>query len=456
LSLVLREVCPILTRFKAKDNDHLELPQRIASSSIDQIMNLGTVDMDGQARILVFFDGHVDEGRLARAARLTIEAEPMLGYRFADDRWRPYWQRVDEKDWSRLFVMVECSPSDSDLFNFMVDPVLPEQAPQIRIGLFRSDCDILCIRSNHMAMDGGGGIQYLSLLASLYRELEKDPRYCPKANTCGRQGPRQVLKQTGLLSAIRALPKIQKLGSGWGIPKIGDDLSRRTFTIRQIEPERLAIIHSYAKEKGVTMNDVLLTAFCRSLFIICDPPLNRCLRVEVPTNLRRYLPAGREGVISDLSAVYFLAIDRRDDESFEETLQRVHQDIDKKKRNQVELAEMLLLELALLPGTFFLRRLKEYTNFKIAHPSLSNLGLIDHEVADFGPVPVKDLQLIGPTLFPPNIGLGVNTFRQTMTLSLSYCDSAIDAKTMDHFLRLFLDELPGVYVASDLPENRDK
>ncbi|HUV25492.1 MAG TPA: hypothetical protein VMW26_08700, partial [Methanomassiliicoccales archaeon] len=226
--------------------------------------------------------------------------------------------------------------------------------------------------------------------------------------------------------------------------------------IRQIEPERLAIIRSYAKEKGVTMNDVLLTAFCRSLFIICDPPLNRRLRVEVPTNLRRYLPEGREKIISDISAVYFLTIDRRDDESFEETLQRVHQDIDKKKRNQVELAEMLLLELALLPGTFFLRKLKEYTNFKIAHPALSNLGMIDHEVADFGPVPVKDLQMIGPTLFPPNIGLGVNTFHQRMTLSLSYCDSAIDAKIMDHFLRLFLDELPGVYVASDLPENRDK
>ena len=235
LPLVLREVCPILTRFKAKDDDHVELPQRLPSSSIDQIMNLGTVDMDGQARILVFFDGHVDERRLARAARLTIEAEPILGYRFVDDRWRPYWQRVNEKDWSRLFVMVECSPSDSDLFNFMVDPVLPEQAPQIRVGLFRSDCDILCIRSNHMAIDGGGAIQYLSLLASLYRELEKNPHYCPKANMCGRQGPRQVLKQTGLLPAISALFKLQKPGSGWGIPRISDDMSRRTFTIRQMK-----------------------------------------------------------------------------------------------------------------------------------------------------------------------------------------------------------------------------
>ncbi|NYT11834.1 MAG: hypothetical protein GKC03_04690 [Methanomassiliicoccales archaeon] len=450
MPLVLREVCHILPRFKAKDNDHVELPQRIASSSIDQIMNLGTVDMDGQARILVFFDGHVDEGRLARAARLTIEAEPMLGYRFVDDRWRPYWQLVDEKDWSSFFTMVECLPSDLDLFDFMIEPVLPEKAPQIRVGLFRSDCDILCIRSNHVAIDGGGAIHYLSLLASLYRELEENPHYCPKANTSGRQGPRQVLKQTGLLPAIRALSRIQKPGSGWGISRISDDLSRQTLTIRQIGPERLAIIRSYAREKGVTMNDVLLTAFCRSLFIICDPPLNRRLRVEAPTNLRRYLPEGREKIISDISAVYFLTIDRRDDESFEETLQRVHQDMDKKKRDRVELAEMLLLELALLPGTFFLRKLKEYTNFKIAHPALSNLGMIDPEAVDFGHVPVKDLQMLGPTLYPPNIGMGVSTFRQTMTLSLSYCDSAIEANIMDRFLNLFLDELPGEHVASDL------
>jgi NRPS condensation-like uncharacterized protein len=415
-------------------------------------MSMGTVDMDGQTRILVFFDGRVDEGRLAKAARLTVEAEPMLGYRFVDDRWHPHWQRVDEKDWSSLFMMVECSPSDPEIFNFMVDPVLPEQAPQIRFGLFRSDDDVLCIRSNHMAMDGGGEIQLLSLLASLYRDLEKNPLYRPTANTCSRCGPRQVLKQAGLLPAIRALSKLRKPGSGWGIPGIADDLSRRTFTIRQIESERLAIIRSYAKENGVTMNDVLLTAFCRSLFTICDPPRNRPLRVEVPTNLRRYLPSGTGGIISDLSAVYFLTIERRDEESFEETLQRVHQDMDNKKRNRLELGEMLLLELALLPGTFFLRRLKEFTNFKIAHPALSNLGLIDSELVDFGTVPVKDLQMIGPTLFPPNVGLGVNTFRQTMTLSLGYCDSAIDARTVNHLLRLFLDELPGEHFTSNLVE----
>jgi NRPS condensation-like uncharacterized protein len=90
---------------------------------------------------------------------------------------------VDEKDWLSVFMMAERSPADPGLFNFMVDPVLPEEAPQVRVGLFRSGDDTMCIRSNHLALDGGGAIHYLALLSSTYRELEKDPLYRPTVNT---------------------------------------------------------------------------------------------------------------------------------------------------------------------------------------------------------------------------------------------------------------------------------
>jgi NRPS condensation-like uncharacterized protein len=425
------------------------LPIRVPSTSIDQIMSMENDTMDGQARILVYFRGHVDEERLARAVRLSIEAEPILGYRFVNDPRRPYWQRVDEKDWVSIFSMTERSPSDPELYEFMVDPVLPERAPQVKVGLFRSEDDLLCIRTNHMIVDGGGGIQYLALLSSIYRELEKDPLYRPRVNPSGRPGPRQVLKQVGLLSAIRALPKTRVPGAAWGVKRTSDDLSKKTFMIRQIGPERLSFLRSYAREKGVTLNDVLLTAFCRSLFVICDPPMNQRLRVEVPTNLRRYLPAERAGAIGDISAVYFIAIDRRNDQNFEETLKRVHREMDKKKKDRTELAEMLLLELVLLPGIAFVKRMKELAIFKIAHPVLSNLGVIDPGAVDFGTIPVEDVRPMGPTQFTPNIGLGVSTFRQRMTLSLSYCSSAMDPKTMDRFLELFLDQLPGRPVTPD-------
>lgn len=398
--------------------------------------------MDGQARLLVYLQGHIDEERMARAVRLTLDAEPMLRYRFVDDARRPHWELVEERDWSMFFRRFDRPTSSEELFAFMTEPVPPERAPQIRVGLFRSEDDTLCIRSNHLTMDGGGAVQYLSLLSLMYRELERTPDHRPLPNPPVRPRPHCVLTGECVLRGIRALPKLRPPGAEWGISPTSDDLSGRAFTIRQIGPERLQGLRSYAREMGVTVNDVLLAAFCRALFTVADPPRYHSLRVEVPTNLRRYLPAEQARSIGDLSAVYFLNIDRRD-EGLEQTVRRVHCEIDRKKRDRSELAGILLLELVLIPGAFALRKLKERSGFRVAHPVLSNLGVIDENKADFGSVPVKDVLPIGPVLYPPNVALGVTTFRQRMTLSINYCDTAVDPRTMDRLLDLILDELPG-------------
>ena len=412
--------------------------------------------MDGQARVLVFFRGQIDAVRLARAVRLTLEAEPILAHRYVDDPRRPFWQLVDEKDWNEVFSMMECLPSDPRVYDFMVETVDPEQAPQIRVRLFRSMDDMVCIRSNHLILDGGGVIHYTYLLASIYRELEKDPGHRPRACAPQRPGPRQVIKEAGIIPTIGTVLNVRLPGASWGIPRVSDDHSRKTFLVRWLGAEDVTMIQAYAREREVTINDVLLTAFCRSLFTILDPPQGKKLMVEVPLNLRRHLPDVHAS-ISDLSAVYLLAIHRQEKESFEDTLRRVHFMVDNRKKCRTELAEMLLLELLLLPGPSFLKRLMEMVGFRTAHPALSNLGVIDDQKVDFGNIAVKDLHLIGPVLYPPNIGLGAYTFRHRICFNLNYVSSAVDPQLMERFFDHFLKELPGSPSSSDpvrIPEDR--
>jgi NRPS condensation-like uncharacterized protein len=255
-------------------------------------------------------------------------------------------------------------------------------------------------------------------------------------------GPRHVLDRVGLLTAIKGLIRTRIPGEEWGIPETGNDRSRQAFVVKCIEPQRLDLVRAYAHERRVTINDVLLTAFCRSLFTALNPPLDKRLRVEVPTNLRRHLPE-EHSIVSDLSSVYFLNIDRRPEESFEETLMRVHADIEANKNGHTELGQILLLELMLLPGSPFVRRLKRFFEYEVAHPALSNVGIIDLAMASFGDVGIEDIQLIGPTRYPPNLALDVCTYRQRMTLRINCCSSATDIGTIDRVLDLLLDELPG-------------
>jgi len=418
-------------------------PKRLPSTSIDRFMSLGHDFMDGQARILVYFDGHVDEARLEEAVRLTLVASPWIAYRYVDDGLRPYWQRVDEKDWWPIFHMVVCPPSDPRFYKFIKEPMLPENAPQVKVGLFRWENDVLCIRSNHMALDGGGAVRYLSLLASIYRQLGKDPHHIPERSAAGRPGPLQVLKEVGLLNAIKALPHIDLPGRSWGVPRTGGNDDQGTFTVTQLSPERLSFVREYAKERNVTINDVLLTSFCRALFEICDPPLGERLMIEVPVNLRKHLPRFQADVVSDLSAIYLLNIERLHNETFDQTMDRVHRQVEDKKKNKIELAEMVLLELFMLPGPWLLRTIKGVVGSKTAHPVISNLGVVDPKEVDFGGPEIKDVHFIGPLLYPPNIGMGIYTFRGRLNVSLNYPRSAVDDLTKGRFLDLFLMEVPG-------------
>ena len=415
------------------------MPRNVPATAIDQIMAIGTVAMDRQARIVVSFQGRVDEDRLARAVDLTLRAEPMLGYRFTGDARRPYWERADEAG-PAYQGMVEGS-SDIGLNELLVQPVSPEQAPQVRVHLFRSEHDQLCIRSNHLAMDGGGALRYLFLLASIYRQLGKDPDYLPGGKLPARPGPRQVIGNAGLIASLGALLRTRPPGAMWGVPRSGDDLSQQAFLTRRIGPERLEAVRTYARSRSATVNDLLLAAYCRSLFTVLDPPAGKRLRVEVPTDLRKYLP-GDGKVIGDLSAVYFLSIDRRLGEAFDETLSRVHADMGRNKRDRTELGQMLLLELLMLPGVPVVRKLKSFFQYEPFHPALSNLGAVDPALVSFGNVVVDDIQVIGPTTYPPNLALHVCTYRRTMSLGINCCSSAMDPGIADRILDLVLDELP--------------
>ena len=60
---------------------------------------------------------------------------------------------------------------------------------------------------------------------------------------------------------------------------------------------------------------------------------------------------------------------------------------------------------------------------------------------DFEGPEIKDIHFIGPLLYPPNIGIGIYTFRGRLNVSLSYPRSTVDDLTIGRF-DLFLKEVP--------------
>jgi NRPS condensation-like uncharacterized protein len=417
--------------------------RRIPSSSTDKVfgLDLEREPRGGQGCVLVFFAGKVDAERMRRAAELSLTAEPHLRYAFVNDGSRPYWSFVEEAE---LEPVLEVHQTGGEaLKRFLTAQGDPGKPPQVRLGLFQAERDILCLRVNHIAVDGGGAVQYLYLLAQIYREIAKDPAYCPPPGDAARPGPRKVLKAVGPLPPLKALTHMRIPAPALVMEEVGTDRSELCILYRQIGRERMALLRAFAKQHGATMNDLLVAAFARAMFSAWEMPEGKEYRLEVPVSLRRHLPPSERRTICNLTAAYFLELDRRE-ESYAETVARTHAGLEKAKKENVELAEMMLLELITIPGTFLMRGIMERGDLSEVRATLSNLGVVDEALLDFG-VEVSEVRDLAPPLFP----LTALTFRERMSFSLVFYPKAVAEGSMEKIMERFLAELPGTELGTE-------
>lgn len=428
-------------------NSEYIIPERIPVSSPDLIGYMdnkysdGQVP-DGQVRIIIRFNGVLDEARLGRAVRLAFDAEPVIGCRFVERPLRPYWQRCTDLEGAFDFHMVDPSDQDKVTNDYLLAPLDPFKGPQVKVGLFRSGFDSLYIKMSHIVADGGASIEYLQLLSSIYRRLEKEPEYRPVSNLRGSRSSFQVLRHVGLIKILSSCTRISVSRPTWEFPTAGNGKTSPSFFVRRIGPGRLSRIKAYARDHGVTIGDILITAYYRVLFEVIDPPENVPLPLLVPVNLRKYIPGGVSDGICSLSAGYFPEIARKKAESFEETLSRVHAVMESNKSKQEELGQLFLMELAFAPGYIVPRILGPFLSSVLAMLTFSNIGVIDPWIADFGDVTIREILPAGSMSSPPNFVLGSHTFNGEMALTSIVCGTEAYRARVESFFEALVRELP--------------
>ena len=258
---------------------------------------------------------------MARAVRLTMDAEPVLGCRFVKHPWRPYWERRDDLDRLHLCSVVEPQDPESELWRFIAMPLDPYEDSQVQVRIFRSGTDTLCVRLDHLAADGAGAI------------------------------------------------------------------------------------------------------------------------------LRRYLPAGHVVPVCTLSGATTVAITRQSGETFDSVAARTHAAMEAIKSDCPGLASAVLLELYFVPGFTpaeyaFYRIIGRAAKSGEGYLGLTNPGVIDERQMDFGDIKVADAYGVGGVAYPPGFGITSSTFRNAMTFTAGFCDTAIDRQDVEHFLDVFVRELP--------------
>lgn len=437
-----------------------EIPSRFPVVTGDIAVYLLRIGSDNQNRVILRMDGHLDAVRMRRAFRLLLDAEPLLGCRFVERWWRPFWERLPNLDEMDVCPFVETENVQEAVNRFLLGANDPTEGPQARACIVRGDVDTVVFRLNHEVTDVGAAKELLVLLLSIYDQLARDPAYRPEPNLEGSRSMRQVSRRLSFLQKLKVIRRvyrdwrIRRFPPGdWYFPSSNAPPEGGRIAIRRIDPATFAPVHSFCRRYGLSVNDVLIAAFCRALFGIIKPEPGLPLRLRMTADQRRWLPSGRGEGIGNLSGGYVLRLTGGLGDTLEETAGRVHKEIDSLKNDLIGLGPWITMPLLKWIPFAWTKKLvhRLFLKMKDAQPlppRVTNAGRMTTDYMVFGDVKVADFSFAGPLTHPPDFQLNFIGIDQTLCLSLSHYESGIEAATIEDLFDRIEKELSGAKPAS--------
>jgi len=263
-----------------------------------------------QIHCVITFDGQLDARALRCALRALMHVEPELACRFSVRGGKAYWEHRDDIDQIE-FLRVEYSQSpDVEVKQYAAMHMLAERDPLVQALLIRSDHgDTLCVKVNHMISDAAGVKKAVALLAELYTRYLADPDYQPPEGSFReRGGSWDLMKKAGLLRTLKGIPTGIPLFPKFQLPHPEKDEEGGEYAIRIIGARQFRKIKSGSKERGATVNDVLLTAFFRSLCRTLHPPRDVPLPVQVSVDLGYLFEENEISPVCNLCGAIYTAV----------------------------------------------------------------------------------------------------------------------------------------------------
>jgi NRPS condensation-like uncharacterized protein len=417
----------------------------VAQDSVNYL--IGKYLANSQISCILRLKGRINETILKQAVRLSLDVEPILGCRFIENDNNPIWELREDLDEIELCSVIETEAVDVELQKFIGTRYEFASDCQVKVRILRTESDTICVKINHACSDAGGLKQYLNLLASIYDLLFEGQQYIVQPRSFYSRGQDQILRNPNIANISGELGKtgVNPSQPTVAFPcNLGENKEQAFILKKMYSVDNIA---DYARKNDATVNDVLLSAFNRTLSKIAEIE-NKTISVYLTMDLRRYLTDRKIEAIYNLSAMLPVMISHDSTESFDATLSKLVIETRKLKSNNSGIKSAYLLEMAHAKLSFkdasfrFQQRRKQTSMTKLCIPTFSNAGIITKETMKFGLLEVAECYIVGPAAFSPNFGMVASTYENTMTLAVNFFQSTMQKETIEQFIDAMLNELP--------------
>ncbi|MDR3326639.1 MAG: hypothetical protein LBT04_00635 [Prevotellaceae bacterium] len=385
-------------------------------------------------RCRIDFSNPIDENILKRAVTLSLEAVPLINACFDGVSFRPRWIKKNFTGHDIVHVVKADLDTNKQIISLFSSNIDFTTEPQLKIHLIKkTDGDTACIIINHIVCDGAGFKEYLYLLSDLYTKCKNNEAiFLPEYH------------HRGIGHLFAGIPLAEKIGiirSNYNAYDSSTEREQNGVTFEPganspfmetcvISKENLAQIKVFAKEKGATLNDMIMTAFAR---VFCVKTGTDKIMLPSTMNLRKYIPSGKYG-IANLSTNCMCNISIQENDLFADTLKQVSEQMQQHKSNKNILKSVMLWNLAvhILPFRFLKRHYTQIVKLPVV--SFTNLGIVNNELLNFKDALIENVYLTASIKSSPFFQLTASTYNDNCTLSCNIYGADCDKKWVECFL----------------------
>jgi len=432
---------------------------RIPANSVDRALSFLGLIRDISIQLELEFAAPLDRGRLFRAFRLLLDAEPVLGCRLVPHWRRPYWEPVEPS--ARRVLEVARSRSDYEAFKRR--PLDLAHRPPIRACLLGSEAgDRLLLKIDHRATDAGGLLEVAAMVSRIYDRLADDRAYRPEPNREGSRSMWQVLRRLPLRAHLRILADFFRTTAAYlwrrrtltlALPSGGAD-GPTCHVSRTIPAEQARRIAEFGRNRGATINDVMLAAFFRALARVGGHDGRAQLRAVTTVSHRRYLPGGLGEAITNLCGMEYPNLGTELGGDLDATVERVRAITRRRKAGYPGLSDYVGLAPLFavgIPQALMMRvagaLIRQGTRAGGIPHSLSNVGRIDPAAVSFDGLAPVGARILPGSSRPPHLFTCLSGYAGKLFLAASVFEP--QRELVERFFDRILAELEGAADPSD-------
>ncbi|PEP91150.1 condensation protein [Bacillus toyonensis] len=417
---------------------------------------LGLYSADQQINAVLYFPVGLSKEILEQSVRITLQLQPVLNSRFVEND-TPYWEEHSSGTNSSICFFAEGNDQELEIMaiDFIKEPGDRIQGPMVQTILLRgTTTDMLVVKLSHLCSDGAGVKEYINLLGAIYTHLSlggsKDQiiKEFGEGNESFRDQS-HVFKYAGISDVKSAYrPNQEQQASLWSFPSQPNKNKSPKISVGRLSREQTLCLTKWTKAQQATLNDVIMTAYFRALshFTVYAEPRTAEKMIGLTIDLRRYLPNYTTGAICNLSGMEMPVIKMEDGESFNQTLVRVKQSMDKIKGQNPGLSSAAGMEI--LAGMklstvkeMYNQQYEQAVQMGMALPLMTNFGVIADEPIQFGEIQAEDGYMTSPIMYAPFFSMGASTYNGRLTFTIGYHAPETSKEKVDKFLECVINQL---------------